>query len=447
MTTSRRLSKATPLIGFVLALALVACGDDGGSSGGDEDAAVADCTGAGIACVADTDCCTNYCEPDAKVCAQVSGTCLGPGSACVLGVECCSFSCVDATCSATQCVSDGDSCSADSECCGGTCGDGGTCTPLNDSCKTSGNACGDSNECCSEFCLDGFCSSQPSYCIQQSDVCTNDFECCTGMCTKADGASVGTCDIVPASGAGNCKSAGEVCGGVYTGGELPVCGGECCSRACQPYAPTGVMICQPPSGCRPTGEVCANDSDCCGSEGNPDGEISGVTCSKEGDNPLGRCDNGNSCTPAGGICRLQSKSCNENANCCSGNVLQNDTCKRDALGIPRCLTAEIDCTDPSAFEGMDCATSADCCGLPCTPSTGGEFPTLTCGGMCVAEDGVCTTSSDCCTGGCDVPAGSTMGTCGPPEECAGFGQACKVSADCCNMVTCNADGICGSIID
>jgi len=31
---------------------------------------------------------------------------------------------------------------------------------------------------------------------------------------------------------------------------LPICGGECCSRACFPYGPTGVLICQPPSGCR-----------------------------------------------------------------------------------------------------------------------------------------------------------------------------------------------------
>jgi len=211
------------------------------------------------------------------------------------------------------------------------------------------------------------------------------------------------------------------------------------------------MICQPPSGCRPTGEVCAADSDCCGAEGNPDGTVSQITCSKVGNNPLGRCDNGNACTPAGGICRLQTNSCNANANCCSGNVLQKDTCKLDNLGIPRCLAAQIDCTDPSVYVGMDCATSADCCGLPCTPSTSGEFPTLTCGGdACVASGGACTNAADCCSAlPCVIPPGSTQGTCGDnPGSCAEYGQQCTTSTDCCSGLACDSTtGTCGAVVN
>jgi hypothetical protein len=247
------------------------------------------------------------------------------------------------------------------------------------------------------------------------------------------------------------------------GGELPTCGGECCSRACFPYGPTGVLICQPPSGCHPTGEICREDADCCGSETLPDGETSRITCNKEGSNLVGRCDNGNSCTPAGGICRLQTIECNANANCCSGNVLQNDTCKQDSLGIPRCLVAEIDCTDPQSSVGNECASSADCCGLPCVPDAQGV---LHCGGSpCQRSGDRCTTNADCCPGVlCIVPPGSTDGTCGgdPGGEggapgvggspgtdggtgtmtgCSEYGQLCDDSGDCCNAIPCTS-GIC-----
>jgi hypothetical protein len=230
----------------------------------------------------------------------------------------------------------------------GTCTDG-VCAPLNPVCHTSGNACttipSAARTSATKACT---CNNAPSYCTQLGDTCQLGSECCSGLCDVAAGATLGVCIVVPSSGATGCTSAGEVCGAgaTYMGGELPVCGGECCSRACLPYGPTGVLICQPPSGCRPTGETCAEDSDCCGSEGLPDGELAMVTCEKVGDSPIGRCNNGNSCSPAGAICRLQTDSCNANANCCAGNVLQFDTCHLDALGVPRCTQAEITCTIP-----------------------------------------------------------------------------------------------------
>lgn len=431
---------AMVLLGFASGCS---CGD---SSGGPD--AGPTCTANGLSCATSDECCTANCDQDLGVCSRVPGVCTAAGDDCAAGPDCCSLSCVDFTCSDTQCVSDGDACTTDGECCGGSC-DGAICTPLNGTCKTSGNSCASGSECCSQYCPDGVCLATPSYCGQSGDICTNAFECCGGLCSKAEGATVGTCALAPASGAGGCLSAGEVCGGEYQGEELPVCGGECCSRACLPYGPTGILICQPPSGCRPTGETCQDDDDCCGSATNPDGDTAMITCSKVGDNPVGRCDAGNACTPAGGICRLQTSSCNENANCCSGNTLQFDTCALDNLGIPRCLAAEIDCTDPSSYEGMDCATSADCCGLPCTPSGSGEFPPLVCGGeQCVPAGGVCTNAADCCAGlPCEQPPGSTTGYCGDtPEECSSFGQSCTVTADCCNGVEC-IDNTCGVIVN
>ena len=51
----------------------------------------------------------------------------------------------------------------------------------------------------------------------------------------------------------------------------PECGGPCCSRACAPWGPTGVLVCQPASGCNVVGDLCTSDSDCCGSAGSPAG--------------------------------------------------------------------------------------------------------------------------------------------------------------------------------
>jgi hypothetical protein len=421
-------------------------GVGGSGVGGSGSGGAGQCSDLGAPCLDGAECCTGNCDPTLQVCTGI-GACGEAGEPCAVGPDCCTFSCVGGQCSALQCTADGDICAADGECCGGSC-PAGLCEPLGDGCLTSGNPCSDNSDCCSDFCQDGLCSA-PSYCTQNDDICTSDFQCCSGDCEIAQGALFGTCDTVDATGDGGCLSAGEVCGE-----------GASCSRACFPYGPTGVLICQPPSGCRPTGEVCANDTDCCGSETLPDGRESGIVCNKVDGNPLGRCDMGNSCTPAGGICRLQALECNANANCCAGNVLQFDTCKQDNLGIPRCLIAEIDCTNPEDFVGDECATSADCCGLPCVPNPNGNDPPLVCLGECVPSGGTCTTSADCCSGiPCIIPPGSTEGLCQPDDptgaggagggggvgggdtECAEYGQACDDATDCCNTVPCT-NGFC-----
>jgi hypothetical protein len=241
---------------------------------------------------------------------------------------------------------------------------------------------------------------------------------------------------------------GEVCGNGadYDPSQpLPTCGGECCSRACFPYGPTNVLICQPPSGCRPAGELCYTDADCCGGDGNPDSDRADTMCRKEPGFSVGRCDQGHACAPAGDICRLASTSCNDTDTCCAGNVQQNpDVCRQDALGIPRCgAGATVDCTDPASHAGESCASSADCCGLPCVgnPETG-----FVCGSTCVPQGGACTTTADCCSGlPCNIPSGESTGTCGMDQGCADYGQSCTTATDCCNGLPCT-DGKCQGII-
>ena len=73
-------------------------------------------------------------------------------------------------------------------------------------------------------------------------------DCCTGTCTVAAGATLGTCGANPPSGPANCGVVdGQLCGGTASDGGvvrndagLPACGGPCCSRACAPWGPTGV---------------------------------------------------------------------------------------------------------------------------------------------------------------------------------------------------------------
>jgi hypothetical protein len=221
----------------------------------------------------------------------------------------------------------------------------------------------------------------------------------------------------------------------------------CCSRSCAPFGPSGIMICQPPSGCRPTGEICREDTDCCGADGLPNGsdqfESSNVVCAKEEGASVGRCSNWSMCNPAGNTCKLDSLSCSQEAVCCSGNTQVAGTCAADSLGIPRCTVegGDLECTDPTALAGQACSSSADCCGLPCAPNGDGAF---VCGGTCVGDGGNCSTTADCCSGlACE---NGTCGTSGNEELCAEIGQACDAETPCCNNVECNAEGVCGVVI-
>ncbi len=444
-------------------------GDEGGGSEAGDETTLSDggsCTMLGASCTGSADCCSVNCDPSMHICVAPIGSCKAGGTSCTVANECCTFVCSGGTCGSSLCISDNKPCTSNASCCGGVCtgsGDGGagTCKPLNGSCRTSGNTCATNGECCSSFCNAGVCSNQPSFCTQTGDICSSDNECCGGICTKAGGATIGTCNLPTAPGGTQCTVAGEVCGAGADAGPgdagIPACGGNCCSRACAPYAVTGVDVCQAPSGCRPTGELCRADKDCCGSVEDPGGKTNNfVTCSKAPGAPVGRCDNGGSCRAAGAICKLATTSCNAENNCCAGNVNQDSTvCQQDIVGIPRC-TAAGNCADAGSKAGQVCSSSADCCGLSCVPTnvTDGGAP-FVCDATCVPKAGACSTTADCCTGlPCVILGGSSSGTCGgggttggdggtaPPTDagtttCAQYGQICSGAGSCCNGVPCN----------
>jgi hypothetical protein len=369
------------------------------------------------------------------------GNCQPLGLTCNNNSECCTGDCLNGACQPPACVSDNQACSASTDCCSGTCGNG-KCVPLNTTCETLGNSCATSSQCCSLFCEDGICA-QSSYCGQNGDICTTGTDCCGGVCNKSPTtATFGTCGT-PASIGAQCQMIdGVVCSGqgpdggvVYVDGGVPLCGGGCCSRSCAPWGPTGVLICQPASGCHPVGDVCTSNAECCGGFGsNPT-----VQCNKASPtDTLGVCSNPTGCKPNGDICRLQTNQCNATDECCSGNVQQDDTCHQDALGVPRCsYPGDAGCIPVGADAG--CSSSADCCNLnPCVPNGDAGF---TCYPQaCVPVSGACTTDSDCCPGGHCID-----GTCHGLTDAgigdsgcfgAGYGQLCTMSSDCCNSVPC-----------
>ena len=391
--------------------------------------------------------------------------CATLGSACALGGDCCTGVCAGGVCNLPACTSDGEACAADAACCSGVCA-AGSCAPLNTTCKTLNNACAADAECCSGLCSGGKCQVS-SFCGQVGDICDQGTDCCGGICNLAGDAGLGhgTCGPPP-SGSANCTlTDGMLCAGVGVTDDAgtPTCGGACCSRLCAPYGPTGVLVCQPASGCHVVGDLCTKDGDCCGSAGLPGGSGNPVTCDITPPALVGVCRNPQGCKPDGNVCKLSTMSCNASCDCCSGNCNTKDTCKLDSVGVPRCA-AEA-CVGP----GEACATSANCCNnLPCVPNPadGGTPPFICYQSGCVPACGPCAIDADCCVGSsCVVPIGSTKGTCGPcgpvldggapdsglpdsglPDSgpiCALYGQQCTTSADCCNDIPCNsANGPC-----
>lgn len=251
--------------------------------------------------------------------------------------------------------------------------------------------------------------------------------------------------------------------------------GDCCSRLCAPYGPTGVKICQPASGCRVVGELCVEDRDCCG--GDPASDLPGAgngSCDKEDGALVGRCRNVQSCSPQGNICHFKAYTCSISSapnKCCDG-VGNSGVCQLDTLGVPRCNGLGTTCR----VGGDECASADDCCdNAPCIRDPQGI---LRCSatGKCMESGGSCTINADCCPPSVCIRAqGSTKGTCGTPVtatgaggasgsggasgtvpssnragspgttdigvggsfSCAEYGQICSTDSDCCNGVPCN----------
>jgi hypothetical protein len=225
------------------------------------------------------------------------------------------------------------------------------------------------------------------------------------MCTIASGASIGTCAAAP-TGPAHC---GVVDGVVCTG-----CG-ECCSRLCAPYGPTGVKICQPASGCHVDGDLCREDRDCCGAAGTGLPGDGNVVCDKETGAPVGICRNPTGCNPEGNVCHFKDYVCGGSSarNACCAAVGNSGVCQLDPIGIPRCYGLGTDCRET----GETCASSMDCCGgVPCVVAPDGLLrclPPSDGGPTCVPSGGSCTINGDCCPGTvCIREPGSVQGVCG-----------------------------------
>ncbi|WP_438036948.1 hypothetical protein [Sorangium sp. So ce204] len=454
----------------------------GGAGGPDTGVEVPTCAPFGSTCARSGDCCSGICDSATSTCASPLSVCLGTGAACEESSECCGLNCASGRCSATACVPDGSDCTAGgAACCSGMCV-GGTCSDVNGAtaCQTGGNPCTEDSQCCSQLCgRDNRCVLYSSFCVQRNDVCKGDSDCCTGVCVKRNTSDpAGYCGAEPST-ASRCSSGG------IDGAVCDSCG-FCCSRVCAPYGPTGIAVCQPPSGCRVNGALCRRNEDCCG--GDPTAALPGagrVVCDTSGDpdGEIGRCRNPNGCTPQGGVCHFKDSYCSDTStsapnNCC-GYLGNASNCRLDALGVPRCnaLTA---CRQA----GEDCASADDCCdGAPCVRNS--ETGKLQCydtpggtGPQCVTAGGPCTNNGDCCVGTtCEYEPGSLSGTCttdspsgatgsssatggtggaggagggggsdgagGTPPRCAEYGQLCGATSDCCNAGTVQCyNGIC-----
>jgi len=442
--------------------------------GGRADAA--DCKLVAQTCATSADCCSVNCNTTTKQCEAPLIKCAAPGAACATGVECCTLSCTGGTCSNKQCVADNLACAVDGECCGGKCAPdgvgGGKCAPLNGGGpKTDGNPCVSGADCASKYCNGGICTSV-SFCQQASDICSADYQCCSGNCAKAAGATVGICQPTKASGAGagTCEQSGTVCTPASPTG---ACGGSCCTKSCAPYGATATSVCQPASGCHVEGDLCRANSDCCGWAGSPQPLDKPFVCVKDSTTQeFGLCGKGGSCNEPGSICGKALETgggiavCSAANNCCEVvtqadpqicNSSPENCCRRDALGVPRCiLDKHLDCATAVITAATKCVTSADCCNKPCI----GGF----CGTTCVPSGGTCTANADCCAGlPCAIAPGSTSGICGgttlpdggvapPPPDggviitqdggtagdggvCALYGQACMVDSNCCGLAS------------
>jgi hypothetical protein len=403
-----------------------------------------DCGVYGDPCKEGIDCCSLKCNATTGTCDPALVECLPAEASCTSPLDCCTMRCEAGSCSGDACIQDDVACTSNDQCCSGKCD--GTCMPLNTSCKTAGNSCAADGDCCSMLCANEVCQLASSFCSQQGDACARGDQCCSGVCAIAEGALLGMC-APPPSAPTNCGGVqGTVCSGC----------GDCCSRLCAPYGPTGVLICQPASGCRVMGELCKVNEDCCG--GDVESGLPGagnVTCEKTTDPEYGRCRSPSSgplwpaCNPQGNVCHFKDYACGNSSsrnNCCGDTGNKQGVCQLDALGVPRC-NGLAGCREP----GETCASAADCCnGIPCVPDAEGVLRCLVPEGegpACVPEGGTCTYNGDCCVGyTCIIPVGSSQGVCGIPEgsggpTCAEYGQTCSTSGDCCNQVPCT-DGIC-----
>jgi len=108
---------------------------------------------------------------------DVAGDINGQSGLCINN-DCCS-SWADCVAKGTTCKAIGVACAANTDCCSSLCTSGSCANPP--SCKANGTTCTTSSNCCSSSCTDGVCTGGGS-CKDSLAACTTNAECCTGVC-------------------------------------------------------------------------------------------------------------------------------------------------------------------------------------------------------------------------------------------------------------------------
>jgi hypothetical protein len=266
------------------------------------------CQSEGEVCLENGDCCNKTCENG--YCRSL-GECRIIGEGCKESTECCSHLCFDdgtgyESCGALGgCLPFGELCHGDAECCNdvvnggpgvcsifneeegvGVCNNPGGCAPAGELCEPN------TNECCpgmpegAMYCLPTLsdvlrCWGNDGDCMPTDGMCTNDDDCCFGVCTD------GACEDVP------CFDDGHGC----------AFGDQCCSGVCLPDPETGELVCD--SDCAQDDGSCTTNSDCCGGYCNP--ELM-------------------QCAPPPGECVPFLGPCETTAECCEGLTCEGGVC-------------------------------------------------------------------------------------------------------------------------
>jgi hypothetical protein len=425
------------------------------------------CAALGESCADGKLCCQGVCNFN-KTCDNTFVACTAPGQACTNNNDCCTYRCDNGVCSSEKCVDNEGACSANSNCCTGNCS-AGTCAPIpgaSSLCSVRGQKCSLGSECCSTNCDDGYCAPQ-STCKATEDVCYDDLDCCSKLCSRNDG-SAGYCILPP----GGCVQDGMPCEGAS----------NCCTRICADPG-SGVTVCLSATGCVMTGAACLDEQACCGGGTNPNGS---VMCERQSSaDAFGRCDNGQACNPVGNICGAPfplpdggTFKVNASQDCCDG---KKEVCKRDSSGIPRCFGGFTSAC-PTGYTGVApcciahgdvCQFKDQCCdGAPCVPDETGTLrcsqgsctplgatctfgQAVCCSGQCIGDEfgfvcripidagvgspdanlckangSTCTSSGQCCSFTC------TNGKCQTPIQCQASLEVCTGNADCCTGLSC-----------
>ena len=289
MRTSRPLLVLTMLAALLAGASLIAlgCGGSGSShagsgDGGDSDGSLGDSASSGSSSGGGGD--AGF-QGDADLTPDVfgsgpgNGSCLQLGAACHTSGDCCSSDCVNGSCAYPACHSDNTACTSNGQCCSQTCSNG-KCKALNTTARRSATRARPTRSAaprCARRDLPAVVLLRAARrCVRREHRLLH------GRLQRRDRPDAGHLRGVAAFGPSQLRprrrralGGGAADGGaVFIDSGLPKCGGPCCSRACAPWGPTGVLVCQPASGCHPVGDLCAADVDCCGAAASPAGPTS-----------------------------------------------------------------------------------------------------------------------------------------------------------------------------